>query len=155
MRGVVQRRVPVRIPSCVIAFFLAFLCACNASPETRQAVFRLTNGTTTPSLSLEVAATEQLRQLGLMYRKEMAENSGMVFMWDDEKPRTFWMKNTYLELDMFFVDRNFKVVTILEHVPPLTENHRESVHPAQYVVELVGGSAKRLGITPGAMFQMD
>jgi uncharacterized protein len=101
-------------------------------------------------INAELAITENQREVGLMYRKELANNKGMLFVYPNEGVRDFWMKNTYLELDMIFCNKDFSVVHILKHVPPLNEEKRSSIKPAQYVLELRGGEAERLGIVEGS-----
>lgn len=89
-----------------------------------------------------------------MFRKEMSESVGMLFVFPEEAPRAFWMKNTYLELDMIFVSGDQNVVTVLDHVPPLTETPRPSGKPAKYVIELVGGAAEKARIAPGSKLKL-
>lgn len=103
---------------------------------------------------LEIAdSKEEIRQ-GLMYRKEMAENAGMLFIFPDFQPRTFWMKNTYLELDMIFLDEKGKVVSVIHNAAPLTTTPRKSLESAKYVVELLGGSSLKYEIRKGCSLNL-
>lgn len=106
-------------------------------------------GAMTPSIQAEVAATDSARQLGLMYRKSLGETEGMLFVFPTEEPLSFWMRNTYVELDMIYLDKSLKVVSIVHRAVPLTETPRPSGKPAKYVLEVPGGSAKRWGVEPG------
>ena len=106
-------------------------------------------GGVTPSIQAEVAATDPARQLGLMYRKSLGETEGMLFVFPAEEPLSFWMRNTYVELDIIYLDKSLKVVSIVHRAVPLTETPRPSGKPAQYVLEVPGGSAKRWGVEPG------
>jgi uncharacterized protein len=87
--------------------------------------------------------------LGLMFRRSMRENQGMLFIFDSEAPRSFWMKDTYFSLDMIFVDSNKEIVSIARETSPLSEQNYRSEKPAQYVVEVNAGFAKKHGIVPG------
>jgi uncharacterized membrane protein (UPF0127 family) len=103
--------------------------------------------------ALEVAKTpEQLAQ-GLMFRESLAPASGMVFLFDAPRPQSFWMKNCHFALDMVFTLRNGTVVDVLEDVPPCAADPCPSYPsraPADTVVELTAGEAKRHGLVPGA-----
>jgi uncharacterized membrane protein (UPF0127 family) len=112
------------------------------------------DGNTTIDLRVELADTDSARQLGLMYRKEMEEKVGMFFIFPNEEPRAFWMKNTFLELDMLFFDTKKQLVSIVKRATPLTETKRESTQAAQYVLEVVGGSADKWGVSPGYRFEL-
>ncbi|MBN1541036.1 DUF192 domain-containing protein [candidate division KSB1 bacterium] len=100
-------------------------------------------------IDIEIADTEHKIVLGLMFRRSMHENQGMLFIFPDSDYRSFWMKNTYFSLDMFFVDQQGVIRTIRRETLPLSENTYTSEMPAKYVVEVVGGFAKRHGIEPG------
>lgn len=106
--------------------------------------------------NLEVADSEPERQKGLMFRKpnEMAADEGMIFVFPEERVQSFWMKNTYIPLDMLFLDRQLRVVGLLRDVPILNEKPRSVGKPSQYVVELHAGTAERLGITSGARLKL-
>jgi len=122
---------------------------CDRAAAVENAVLITPSGSRSPELELEIADSAGERQLGLMYRREMPRNHGMLFIFDEEAPRGFWMKNTYIPLDMLFIDSNGRVVSIVEQAVPLTETMRNSTAPAKYVLEIVGGAAKEWGITAG------
>ena len=89
---------------------------------------------------------------GLMFRKHLAGNAGMLFAYYDEKPRTFWMKNTLIPLDMIFVDGSSKIIEIKENVPPCAQDEcptYPSKEPAQYVLEVNGGFVQEKGVKVG------
>ncbi len=108
------------------------------------------DGSKSSEVTAELATTDGARRLGLMYRKQMAEDEGMLFIFPGETIRSFWMKNTYLELDMIFLDKDLKVVSIIERAVPLSESPRKSLKPATYVLELLGGQASALSIKVGS-----
>jgi len=104
----------------------------------------------------EVADDEDEMMRGLMFRNHLPSNAGMLFVFDNEEPRTFWMKNTLIPLDMIFVDSSFKIVDILENVPPCDQGNEcplyPSDRPAQYVLEVNGGFVEENGIKVGDRF---
>lgn len=113
------------------------------------AVFVTESGSKLGPIRLEIASTPGERHVGLMYRREMDPNEGMLFIFPKEEMQTFWMKNTYLSLDMLFLDSNLKIVGILDHVTPLTEDQRGVPRPSQFVIELLAGRAQQLGLKEG------
>jgi len=102
--------------------------------------------------AIEVAADNASREHGLMDRTHMDANHGMLFVFDDDAPRAFWMKNTKIPLDMLFFDADMKLVSIQHSVPPCVADPcaaYSSGAPARYVLELNGGEAQKLGLTSG------
>lgn len=114
-------------------------------------------GSKSESYFLEVVTTPAERAKGLMFRKpgEMDADEGMIFVMPEEVVQRFFMKNTYIPLDMIFVDSAMKVVGILHEVPILNEQIRSVERPSKYVVELLGGEAKRSGISEGSTLVLD
>jgi len=98
---------------------------------------------------IELAQDESQRQLGLMYRDTLAENQGMLFLFDNEEVRSFWMKNTVLSLDMIFVNARNEIVTIHKYTTPYSEETYVSTKPAKYVIELNAGYTDRKKISVG------
>ena len=101
------------------------------------------------AIDIELAETDPKRELGLMYRDKLAENQGMLFIFDDEATRSFWMKNTVLPLDMIFVNARDEIVTIHKNTTPYSEQSYVSTKPAKYVVEVNAGYTDRHTITVG------
>jgi len=136
----------------IAALFL--LCALMHAPANGDALFkqgRLTIETKKGSVALdvEVADTEPARERGLMFRRAVAPNQGMVFLFDSEQEITMWMKNTYVSLDMVFIGDDWRVVHIARDTEPLSTDIISSMQPASRVLEISGGQAQKLGITPG------
>jgi hypothetical protein len=100
-------------------------------------------------LEIELAQDESQRQLGLMYRDTLAENQGMLFLFDNEEVRAFWMKNTILSLDMIFVDARNEIVTIHKYTTPYSEETYTSTRPAKYVLEVNAGFTDKRKISVG------
>lgn len=101
-------------------------------------------------VEVEVARTEAQRNVGLMFRHELAPDHGMLFLFDPPQPVVMWMKNTYVPLDMLFVDGTGRVTSIARDTVPLSETLVRSGGPVRAVLELVGGLTARLGIGLGA-----
>jgi uncharacterized membrane protein (UPF0127 family) len=98
---------------------------------------------------VEIARSEPDRQLGLMYRRSLESGRGMIFLWDQPQPLKFWMKNTYIPLDMIFIGGDLRVVYIEESAEPLTTNVRGPDENTQYVLEVPGGWARAHGVERG------
>ncbi len=104
------------------------------------------------TFDIEIADTSAERSKGLMYRKSMEDNHGMLFIFDEEEELNFWMKNTLIPLDMIFFDHDYKIVHIQYEAQPCKKDPCEvisSLKPAKYVLEVKGGVTERLGIMPG------
>lgn len=104
---------------------------------------------------LELAVTEQQQRRGLMYRPRMRSEWGMLFVYERDQPLAFWMKNTYIELDMIFIDSRGEVVGVVQRAEPQTETRRSVGSPARYVLEVNGGLAAELGIEPGVEMRLE
>lgn len=100
-------------------------------------------------ITVEVASNAQEQAFGLMFRRSLAADAGMIFLFPDDQEITMWMKNTYIPLDMFFVTHDGTISRIEENTEPLSERVISSGAPARAVIEMKGGSAAQLGIKPG------
>lgn len=96
----------------------------------------------------ELAVTPEQRSLGLMYRKELGENDGMLFVFADDKERSFWMRNTLVPLSIAYLDADRKVVRIRDMMP-LVENGYTSGRPARFALEVNKGWFTEHGVTEG------
>ena len=99
--------------------------------------------------NIEVAETEAQMEQGLMYRRHLAPDAGMLFIYQRPTIAMFWMKNTLIPLDMLFVDAHGRIVNIHRNAAPQSLAIIRSHAPVRAVVELNGGTAARLGIKPG------
>jgi len=79
----------------------------------------------------------------------------MLFIFNSVEPRAFWMKNTYISLDIIFVDKDRRVVNIAENTTPLSRDIHRSMEPARYVVEVNGGVSRRFNIEKGSYIRWD
>jgi len=103
-----------------------------------------------PRLNVELARTEAEKERGLMYRTKLPDAQGMLFSWSGaEQPRTFWMRNTCIPLDMMFIARDGTITGILEQVPTLNDEPRGVPCPAAYVLEVNAGWSRAHGIQSG------
>jgi len=98
-----------------------------------------TAGVRKAEFDIELATDDYEQQTGLMYRTKMADNQGMLFIFDEEKPHYFYMKNTYIPLDIIFVAADSTIVHIAKNAEPLNEEVLPSEKPAQFVLEIKAG----------------
>jgi len=127
---------------------LCFLVALPALALDRNTV-EIASKTGVHVFTVEIADTEATREKGLMYRKELPEGRGMLFDFFRDQPVGFWMKNTLITLDMIFIRSDGRIVSIAENTEPLSERVIPAGAPVRAVLEVKGGTARRLGIQPG------
>jgi uncharacterized membrane protein (UPF0127 family) len=99
--------------------------------------------------AVELVANDEDRARGLMYRKELPEGRGMLFDFKTDQPVSFWMRNTYIPLDMIFIRSDGRIQRIAENTEPLSERLVPSGAPVRGVLEVIAGTARKLGIAPG------
>lgn len=116
--------------------------------ETEPLVIKGQDGTV-HAFQVELADTPQKRSYGLMNRMEMPEDAGMLFVFPVEQELGFWMRNTYIPLDMIFIGEGGVIEKIHEKAVPLDETPIRSGVPVIAVLEINGGVASKRGITPG------
>jgi uncharacterized membrane protein (UPF0127 family) len=110
---------------------------------------KLANDSTIARLNIEIADDEYQTQTGLMYRKSMKDDQAMLFIFEDEIPRAFYMKNTQFALDIIFIDSDRKVVNIHKDANPLDHTSLPSEGPAQYVLEVNAGLSNTWALESG------
>jgi len=106
-------------------------------------------GDTIHSFNIEIADDDFHTEQGLMYRSSMDENNGMLFIFPDVQPRSFWMRNTQIGLDIIYADANGVIVSIAKYAKPYDETSLPSEGPAKYVLEINDGLSDKLGIKAG------
>jgi uncharacterized protein len=124
--------------------------ACKGQPEIKPLEplsIRTDKGVQT--FQVEIADSQREQQYGLMCRKAMAPDRGMLFVFAAATPRVFWMRNTLIPLDIIYIGANGRVVSISRNVQPLDESGAPSAGPAKYVLELAAGRAAQVGLLPG------
>lgn len=106
-------------------------------------------------LVVEIADTSPLRSRGLMWRTELPEGTGMLFIFPAEVVQSFWMRNTLIPLDMVFIDRRFRVVGVVQWAEPRTVTSRKVEKPSLYVLEVPGGWTSRNGVRAGSTIELE
>jgi len=101
-------------------------------------------------VEVEVARTPEEQQRGLMFRTELKPDAGMLFVYQRDGDHSFWMKNTYIPLDMIFITADGRVAGVVENAEPLTTTSRQVGTPSRYVLEVNAGFFRRHGIQPGS-----
>lgn len=136
-------------------FFVMNNCNQNIEPEyysftkDGELIFTDSLGNFITKIDIEIADNEYKRQLGLMNRPTMEENQGMLFIFPVEQMESFWMRNTLISLDMIFVNKDKKIVTIQKNTNVLSSQSYPSTEPSMYVVEVVGGFTEKHNIDAG------
>ncbi|AUS04581.1 DUF192 domain-containing protein [Pseudotamlana carrageenivorans] len=105
------------------------------------------------TLDIEIADTEFDIQTGLMYRNSMLKTQGMLFVFNDEQERSFYMKNTKIPLDLIYIDGNKRIVSFQENAKPFDESSLPSNAPAQYVLEVNAGLVSTWNLKVGNIIQ--
>lgn len=133
----------------LIFFFLAF-ASCADKADSLDLHIENPDGRKSSVVRAEVVYTESARSRGLMYRKSMDQDVGMLFVFPYEAERSFWMKNTYIPLDIIYFDKDFRLVSISKNARPHTTTKRPSEGPAKYVLEVNAGLADKWGLEKGS-----
>jgi uncharacterized protein len=139
-----RRRIQVG-PFALVAVLLALLgcargpCVAIVGPD----------GKPRATVAVEVANTAAQRELGLMYRKHLDDNAGMIFVFPDTARRNFWMHNTPISLDMIFADAAGRVTGIVANAEPFSDKLLGVEGESAYVLEVNGGFCAKNGIKPG------
>lgn len=106
------------------------------------------------TIDIEMPDTREERARGLMYRRSMAETGGMLFVHGPRRGVFFWMKNTYIPLDMIFADKEMKIIQIRRNTTPLSEEPIFLPAGTEYTIEVNAGFSDRHGIQPGDSIQV-
>src|SRR5690606_14750063 len=133
---------------------IAVLAGCGDKPGT---LYPLTVKTSQgdQKLMVELADNDKERALGLMNRPSLDQDKGMLFVFDDAQPRSFWMKDTLIPLDMIFIREDGTVLSIYRRAQPHDPTQISSGGPARAVLEINGGQADILGIAIGDKIETD
>ncbi|MFN3890260.1 MAG: DUF192 domain-containing protein [Beijerinckiaceae bacterium] len=140
------------------AAFLAFALApggnlhAQPAPTTPTAALeplKIVTSSGEHSFQIEVARTDEQRARGLMFRRFMPQDRGMLFDFKAEQPVMMWMRNTYIPLDMIFIARDGRVINVAENTEPMSERTIASAAPALAVLEVNAGVARKINLKPG------
>jgi hypothetical protein len=128
----------------------AGVIACGRNNAMTKLTIQKTNfPASTVILRVELADTDEERIRGLMFRKSLGAKEGMLFLFDQDNVSPFWMKNTYLPLDILFINSNHEIVDIKEGNPPLSEELIRPNAPYRLALEVNAGFAKEYKLEPG------
>jgi uncharacterized membrane protein (UPF0127 family) len=138
----------------VIAWFLLLLLSltclsCSDAKMKKLTIQKINSSSTSVSVHVEVADNDEARLRGLMFRKSMGEKQGMLFVFDQDSVSPFWMKNTYLPLDILFIGDNNEIVDIVEKAQPLSEELIRPSAPYRLALEVNAGFVKQYKIEMG------
>ena len=128
--------------------FVLFVAAVPARPAPLQTL-EIASKSGVHTFAVEMAVTPAEREKGLMFRKELPEGRGMLFDFQHDQDVSFWMENTYIPLDMIFIRGDGRILRIAENTEPLSTKLIPSGGPVRAVLEVIGGTAAKLGIAPG------
>lgn len=105
------------------------------------------------TLDIEIADNDYKTQTGLMYRSSMESNQAMLFIFPQEQPRSFYMKNTEFSIDIIYFDKNRKLINLHKNAEPYSEKSLPSAAPAKYVLEVKAGLSETWNLQPGDRFE--
>lgn len=117
--------------------------------EGKLSIFKSDSDTIITQFDIEIAESDYETQTGLMHRQTMQNDRAMLFVFPDVKMRSFYMKNTYIPLDIIYLDKDKRIVSIQENAKPLVETSLPSLFPAQYVLEINAGLSEKLNLKIG------
>lgn len=127
-------------------FFLMLLLSCQSGAQSKKTKTLEINDEV---FSVELAVSDEEWRKGLMFRKHLAEREGMLFVGNQMREQSFWMKNTLIPLDIIFIDEALKIVHIARETTPHSEDPIPSGRPAMHILEIRGGGAEALGVKVG------
>ena len=134
-------------PLLLLSFILLIFYSLYSSAEfLKKELFISNSNNELTKFTVEVADNDNLRSLGLMGRIDIPEGTGMLFIWQDEAYRNFWMKNTPSSLDIIFFDKNGYFINVKENTTPYSLDNIKSLKPSKYVLELIAGSSKKFNL---------
>jgi uncharacterized membrane protein (UPF0127 family) len=133
----------------IAILLFGFLLAAGPARSAALHPLEIVSKTGVHVFAVEIADTDAERERGLMFRKSLPAGQGMLFDFKREQPVAVWMKNTLIPLDMIFIRGNGRILRIAENTKPLSERTIPSGGPVLAVLEVIGGTARELGIEPG------
>ena len=133
-----------KLKTILLGFFIIIfsntLFAENKRPVFKQIMCSINVNKNNPQeLSLDIADNQQKRSYGLMNRRDMKPNSGMLFIWKDSQIRSFWMKNTHFNLDLFFFNNHSEIIEIYKNARAFDKTNIKSKEKVKYVLEMNAG----------------
>jgi len=145
-----MKAIGVRLRAALAVVFIAALAAAGGAARSGGLeALQIVTAAGTHDFQVEIAKDDASRARGLMDRRFMPADHGMLFEFDREGPEAFWMKDTYIPLDMIFISRTGIVTNIVANAEPLSERAIPSGPPCMAVLELNGGAAAKIGLRIG------
>lgn len=135
--------------SIFLFFLLCLVIACSSSNMKKLTIEKATASNMKITLRVEIADSDLERMRGLMFRKNMPEKEGMLFIFDEENLTPFWMKDTYMPLDILFINSQKEIVDIAENTQPLSEELVPPHAPYRYALEVNAGFVKKYKVERG------
>lgn len=132
----------------IIGFALAVGFAVSAA-HADASILTIVSGDERHEFVVEIADDDATRARGLMFRRELAPNAGMLFDYMRERPAAFWMRNTLIPLDLIFIRESGEIVQVHANAIPHDETSIRSIVDVRFILEIPGGRAEELGIEPG------
>jgi uncharacterized protein len=133
-----------------VALLVALVLAIGRTPgRAADDTLEIVSKTGVHVFAVELAVTEEQRSRGLMFRRSLPEGQGMLFKFEPDQVITMWMHNTYIPLDMIFIRSDGRILRIAENTKPESDNIISSGAPARGVLEVIAGTARKLGLAPG------
>ncbi len=142
-------------PACVTSLACALIAAAviwSAAPPARGAeeqTLEIATKNGVRVFSVELAVTDEERQRGLMFRRSLPESRGMLFDFKRDQDVQMWMHNTYISLDMIFIEADGRIRKVAENTEPMTDRIITKGGPVRAVLEVIAGTAKKFGIQAG------
>jgi hypothetical protein len=133
----------------LILALLTLPLAANRVPAAEQGTLEIATKSGVRTFAVELAVTDEERAKGLMFRKQVPEGYGMLFDFKQDQMVQMWMKNTFVSLDMIFIKKDGRIARIAESTKVESEDIISSGQPVRAVLEVVAGTAKKLGIAAG------
>jgi len=136
---------------CLIVFGLAACTPSSNGAAANSDWFHVdvVSNTGTHGFTVEIADDDAEQSRGLMFRRELAADAGMLFLYEEERPLSYYMRNTYISLDIIYINSDARIVSIARNTEPLSERSLLSHAPAIAVLEVNAGTADRLGFGEG------
>jgi hypothetical protein len=139
----------LRSAAAVLIFMAVYAAALPPAQAAGRTTIEIVSGSGVHAFNVELATNDAERSRGLMYVKSLPEGQGMLFDFKRDQPVSFWMHNTYIPLDMIFIAGNGRIMHIAESAKPLSDDLIPSQYPVRAVLEVIGGTAEKLGIKEG------
>jgi len=139
----------MRVLGCIAFILFGLFIAAGPVQPAAQQTLEIASKTGVHIFAVEVVDNDADRAKGLMYRKKLPEGRGMLFDFHRDQDVSFWMQNTYIPLDMVFIRGDGRILRIEENTEPLSTRLIPSGGPVRAVLEVIGGTTRKLGIAPG------